>query len=280
MLRKKFHIPIGILIVAICAIGFLSLRCDVPEKPIQIYKATLTETPATDETAETETAETGPVHEDGTWHAQPHTAGDSRTTYEQLHTEKEQLKSAIERNTEILKEKREKYQQLLGRYEQLKEQSEIREEVKSEKAEVSEDVPVSPFGFGTYPEVPSDYFGVPIWMQDREHISHLPDSAQREIELIDRVLVKLWQQDDRSIVGGSTYRGKVYPHYENTAYIRWSESVADDATIHPYISSVKGAYNAPTAEEIEAGDIPPGFKLVDLEDAGIDPYIFLDLQIR
>ena len=60
MLRKKFHIPIGILIVAICAIGFLSLRCDVPEKPIQIYKATLTETPATDETAETETAETGP----------------------------------------------------------------------------------------------------------------------------------------------------------------------------------------------------------------------------
>ena len=58
MLRKKFHIPIGILIVAICAIGFLSLRSDVPEKPIQIYKATLTETPATDETAETETAET------------------------------------------------------------------------------------------------------------------------------------------------------------------------------------------------------------------------------
>ena len=147
----------------------------------------------------------------------------------------------------------------------------------SEKAP-AEDVPVSPFGFGTYPEVPSDYFGIPIWMQDREHISHLPDSAQREIELIDRVLVKLWQQDDRSIVGGSTYRGKVYPHYENTAYIRWSESVADDGTIHPYISSIKGAYNAPTAEEIEAGDIPPGFNLVDLEDAGIDPYIFLDLQ--
>ena len=79
MLRKKFHIPIGILIVAICAIGFLSLRCDVPEKPIQIYKATLTETPATDETAETETAETGPVHEDGTWHAQPQRRDTVRT---------------------------------------------------------------------------------------------------------------------------------------------------------------------------------------------------------
>ena len=131
MLRKKFYIPIGILIVAICAIGLLSLRSDVPEKPIQIYKATLTETPATDETAETKTAETGHVDEDGTRHAQPHTAGDSPTTYEQLLTEKEPLKSAIEINTEILKEEREKYQNLLGRYEELKEQSEIREEVKA-----------------------------------------------------------------------------------------------------------------------------------------------------
>ena len=61
MLRRKFHIPIGILIFVICAIGFLSLRSNVPEKPIQIYKTPLTETPATDETAETKTAETGPV---------------------------------------------------------------------------------------------------------------------------------------------------------------------------------------------------------------------------
>ena len=29
MLSKKFHIPIGILIFAICAVGFLSLRSDV-----------------------------------------------------------------------------------------------------------------------------------------------------------------------------------------------------------------------------------------------------------
>ena len=137
-----------------------------------------------------------------------------------------------------------------------------------------EDVPVSPFGFGPYPEVPADYFGVPIWMQD----SGLPDHAQREIELIDRVLVKLWQQGDRSIVGGSTYNGKILPHYENTAYIRWSESVSPNGTIHRYISRVKGASNAPTAEEIESGDIPAGFNLLDLDDAGVDPYVFLDLE--
>ena len=49
----------------------------------------------------------------------------------------------------------------------------------------AEDVPVSPFGFGPYPEVPADYFGVPIWMQD----TGLPGDAQRNIELIDRVLI-------------------------------------------------------------------------------------------
>ncbi len=37
---KKFYLPIGILILFICAIGFLSLRSDVPTEPIVIYKTT------------------------------------------------------------------------------------------------------------------------------------------------------------------------------------------------------------------------------------------------
>ncbi len=40
MLRKKFYIPIGILFVVICAVGFFSLRSDVPDEPIVIYKTT------------------------------------------------------------------------------------------------------------------------------------------------------------------------------------------------------------------------------------------------
>ena len=143
----------------------------------------------------------------------------------------------------------------------------------SEAAE-AEDVPVSPFGFGPYPEVPADYFGIPVWMQN----SILPDHAQRNIELIDRVLIKLWQQGDKSIVGGSTYSGKIYPHYEDTVYIRWTESTASDGTPYRYISRRKGASHLPTSEEIENGDIPPGFKIIELDDAGYDPYTFLDLQ--
>lgn len=40
MLRRKFYIPIGLCILAIVAIGFLSLRSDVPDEPIVIYKTT------------------------------------------------------------------------------------------------------------------------------------------------------------------------------------------------------------------------------------------------
>ncbi len=40
MLRKKFYIPIGLGILAIAAIGFLSLRSDVSDGLVKVYKAT------------------------------------------------------------------------------------------------------------------------------------------------------------------------------------------------------------------------------------------------
>lgn len=142
------------------------------------------------------------------------------------------------------------------------------------EAPPAEEVPVSPFGFGPYPEVPDDYFGIPVWMQN----TNLPDTTEKNVELIDRVLIKLWQQGDTAIVGGSTYRGKIYPHYEDTVYIRWTEATASDGTPYRYISRRKGASLLPTAEDIENGDIPPGFKIIELDNAGYDPYTFLDLQ--
>lgn len=38
MQQKKFYIPIGILILAICGVGLFSLRSDTPKEPIMIYK--------------------------------------------------------------------------------------------------------------------------------------------------------------------------------------------------------------------------------------------------
>ena len=84
MLSKKFYLPIGILLVVICAVSLLSLRSDVPDEPIVIYKTTTpaetpAETPAKATTAEvketstTDTAAGGHFHADGTFHADPHT---------------------------------------------------------------------------------------------------------------------------------------------------------------------------------------------------------------
>ena len=51
-MRKKVFIPIGALIIAICAVGLLSLRSDQPAEPIKIYKVT---TPAKVSTTPAET---------------------------------------------------------------------------------------------------------------------------------------------------------------------------------------------------------------------------------
>ena len=51
----------------------------------------------------------------------------------------------------------------------------------------AEDAPVSPFGFGPYPEVPADYPIPPTW--EREGYNTFSPDTQRELELLDRVLI-------------------------------------------------------------------------------------------
>lgn len=142
-----------------------------------------------------------------------------------------------------------------------------------------ENVPVSPFGFGPYPEVPADYFGDPTWARNPNHLSEFTDDASKNIELIERVLIKLWQQGDKAIVGGSTHNGKVYPLYANVLYVRWKEGALPDGGVYHYISRVLGGNDGEvTTEDIESGNIPDNFKIVDFDDAGIDPYEFLNLK--
>ncbi len=52
--------------------------------------------------------------------------------------------------------------------------------------------PVSPYGFGPYPEVPEEYMktvGTPSWMETK--LFGFPP-ASREQELISRVMLKMW----------------------------------------------------------------------------------------
>ena len=62
------------------------------------------------------------------------------------------------------------------------------DEIVSEEAQVSEDVLVSPFGFGVYPEIPADFPFNVKWTDTTEHI---------DLELSARVMIKAWNEGER-----------------------------------------------------------------------------------
>ena len=61
---------------------------------------------------------------------------------------------------------------------------------------VEEPQRVSPFGFGPYPKVPSDFPRDPIWVavDMYEKINQHGRGMMKAIELMDRVVIKLWNQ--------------------------------------------------------------------------------------
>lgn len=143
----------------------------------------------------------------------------------------------------------------------------------AEEEAPAEDVPVSPFGFGPYPEIPMDYPARPTW--ERKGYDTFSQDTQRELELLDRVLIKLWKQGARGYRGGSTDNGKVYPHYKNTAYVRYG-TTGDG---RQYIARYKGDPAIRISpEQMRRGELPTGIRVLDIDAEGIDPYQFLDLK--
>ncbi|MDE0315556.1 MAG: hypothetical protein OXM61_11680 [Candidatus Poribacteria bacterium] len=139
----------------------------------------------------------------------------------------------------------------------------------------TQEVRVSPFGFGPYPEVPEDYPSVVVWLQsDYEELS---SHAQKNFELMSRVLIKLWASGEKSFRGASTYKGKVYPHYYNTVYIKVSEYELPDGTKSQYISRRKSGPHVNT-DGVDLLNPPSHLRVLDLDSSGIDPYQYLNLR--
>ena len=138
----------------------------------------------------------------------------------------------------------------------------------------AEEVPVSPFGFGPYPEVPADYSSAVVWLQS--DYDELPTHAQKNFELIHRVLIKLWASGEKGFRGASTYKGKVYPHYYNTVYVGVSEYELPNGKKVQYISHRQSGphvdYNG-----VDLLNPPPHIRVLDIESSGIDPYQYLEL---
>jgi len=137
------------------------------------------------------------------------------------------------------------------------------------------DTPVSPFGFGEYPDIPADYPWDPIWTLDdesRAHYSQVHPNGERFLELMGRVGIKMWNNGYRfKGISYSEATGKFYFNFPDTVYIK-SEEING-------VTSVE-VIGSPISEKdidiIRNGGTPPGITVLDMSE-GVEPMSFLDL---
>ena len=140
-----------------------------------------------------------------------------------------------------------------------------------ENAETT-DVRVSPFGFGPYPEVP-EALGFSL---DWDRLS------SPEGELLMRVRIKLLNQGVAVEGAGFSENGRIYPIIRGTVYIGWSDNLQPNGK--PYVARIRGhplddAAHDEIKTALDAGGTPPvGYTILEMDDAGRNPYKFLNLN--
>ena len=152
----------------------------------------------------------------------------------------------------------------------------------SEEEAPAEEVAVSPFGFGPYPEVPADYPFTPFWLRYQEDPERYDAKYETEMlktkELLSRVMVKAWTEGLRDFTGGSgsLTTGKYYLHFPNAIYVEYGEPYEnEDGTFTTPISSYTGGNVHLTPEQMQKGEVPSGVRVI--EGDGYNPYEYLDL---
>ena len=141
----------------------------------------------------------------------------------------------------------------------------------------TEDVPVSPFGFGNFPEIPSDFPRQDVWdyfwkLYDKD------EQAAENYELINRVVIQLWKEGG-SAPGGVLKRGKVYPLDNNTAYITWKTAHGPNGETKRYISNLTTTPDIArryAESHFRKGLIPSGVNVIEHSEGGYNPYDFVN----
>ncbi len=136
-----------------------------------------------------------------------------------------------------------------------------------------------------YPRIPDGYIAAvtkPVWLKHPGY----QKGDMPEIENIDRVLIKLWNQGERGFKGGmfAPEYNKVYPIYPGVQYVEWAIEPFqhDDGTIEhvPMIVSIFGPTDCTfEPRDFITGDWKhkyPNLKFVDYNDAGYEPENFLN----
>ena len=124
---------------------------------------------------------------------------------------------------------------------------------------------VSPFGFGVFPKIPSDFPDQNIWDAIKEKAAHDPKGA-KNLELLARVRIELWNQ-------GHHTKGVIMAPSSGLVY-------ADaDMEILPSDIIPMSAGREPRHSQYDAyfdkGSVPSG--QIKFIGGGIDPYKFLNL---
>ena len=158
----------------------------------------------------------------------------------------------------------------------------------------AEDVPVSPFGFGPYPEVPAGYYGTPSWLWSEEYKAKLEKALSYGLkargisftdhlkisELQARVGIKLFNEGvNFSGMTSLDQNGLFYPDEPNVIYVAWEEVTEKNGEVRHYISASLGSAisELSIAEQMGYEPIPDWIEVRSYED-GIDPYEFLGIN--
>lgn len=136
----------------------------------------------------------------------------------------------------------------------------------------------SPFGFGDFPEIPSDFPRQDVWTYYWK-LYDVDSGAAKNYELINRVVIALWKEGGRA-QGGVLENGKVYPLDDNTAYITWSRTESPDGSeVRRYISNL--TTTPPIGHRyrdshFRKGRLPPGVNVIEHAEGGYNPYDFVN----
>ncbi len=133
----------------------------------------------------------------------------------------------------------------------------------------TEGVPVSPHGFGPFPEVPDDYIIKPFSWDFYKNDPPI-------FELMERVQIKLWKQGIRTIgITGSAATGLVYPTIPGTVFVKRYNR---DGVDHLEIRGSPRDDLETIRKSLMEGIVPDGIQVRDMSEAVIDAYEFLNIK--
>ena len=243
MLAAKYSLIIAIVLILVAVAVFIIFKPDVKPEIVKIYKAVEPADKSTTPLAESETPEITPTTQE--------------TSVDMVETPITQEEDGNFNNESV------DFIEPLDLFDDL-----LEEEISQTDVV---DVPISPFGFGEYPEVPPDFPLSVVWEAPEEHQAQMPSDLLEELELLGFVMIKKWNEGDHDFVGAFMANGKVYPTYPDVAYVKWDKTQESGEWRISEISTVDSAIS----EQLLNGVFPPGIEIVNQDSSGIDPHKFL-----